>query len=169
MAYRAINPRWSFTPLSGEGAAIYGGRFNPKGVPALYFGTTLETAFLEATQGFAYKFSPLTMCSFEIDCDDIVDLTNPESELLAELGPACLHSPWKWQQSEGLRPDSWRVYDALKHSAAGILVPSYVFGASETMINLVLWSWSDAEPHKVSLIDPELRLPRNDQSWPSTP
>ncbi len=31
LAYRAHDPRWSFKPLSGEGAAVHGGRFNPKG------------------------------------------------------------------------------------------------------------------------------------------
>jgi RES domain-containing protein len=34
-AYRAHDPRWSFTSLSGDGAALYGGRYNRKGVPAL--------------------------------------------------------------------------------------------------------------------------------------
>jgi RES domain-containing protein len=32
LVYRAHNPRWSFAPYSGEGAARYGGRFNPVGV-----------------------------------------------------------------------------------------------------------------------------------------
>ena len=165
MAYCGINPRWSFSPLSGEGAALYGGRFNPKGVPALYFGTTPETAFLEATQGFAYKFSPLTMCSFEVDCDDIVDLTGADAAALAAIGPENVGAPWKWQQSEGMRPDSWRVYDQLKKDAAGVLVPSFASGAQARMTNLVLWNWSESTPHKVSLVDPEKRLPQNDQSW----
>ncbi|MFV0302812.1 MAG: RES family NAD+ phosphorylase [Paracoccus sp. (in: a-proteobacteria)] len=38
--FRAHNPRWSFEPLSGEGARRHGGRFNPPGVPALYLSTT---------------------------------------------------------------------------------------------------------------------------------
>jgi len=34
--YRAHTPRWSFAPLSGAGAAVQGGRFNRKGIEALY-------------------------------------------------------------------------------------------------------------------------------------
>ena len=59
LAYRAHNPRWSFTPLSGEGAAVHGGRFNPRGTPALYLALDPMTAIKEAAQGFARKFEPL--------------------------------------------------------------------------------------------------------------
>lgn len=34
--YRALNPIYAREPLSGRGAELYGGRFNPRGVPALY-------------------------------------------------------------------------------------------------------------------------------------
>ena len=34
--YRAHNPHWAHSPLSGEGAARHGGRYNRKGTPALY-------------------------------------------------------------------------------------------------------------------------------------
>jgi RES domain-containing protein len=34
--YRAFNPIYAREQLSGRGAALYGGRFNPKGVSALY-------------------------------------------------------------------------------------------------------------------------------------
>ena len=33
--YRALNPVFAREPFSGQGAALYGGRFNPKGVPAV--------------------------------------------------------------------------------------------------------------------------------------
>ena len=72
--YRAHNPRWAFSPLSGEGAARTGGRFNRPGVLALYTSLTLETAVREAAQGFARKLDPLTLCSYDVDCADIADL-----------------------------------------------------------------------------------------------
>jgi RES domain-containing protein len=75
-AYRAHDPKWAFDPLSGEGASIHGGRFNPKGVPALYLATTLEGAVLEASHGFAYRFEPLTICTYEIAAIEIGDLTD---------------------------------------------------------------------------------------------
>jgi RES domain-containing protein len=62
-------------PASGGGAAIRGAHFNPKDMPALYLSTSANGAIAEATQGFAHKFHPLTLCSFEVDCAGIVDLS----------------------------------------------------------------------------------------------
>ena len=72
--FRAHDPRWSFKPLSGEGAAIRGARFNPKGVPALYLALDIMTAVKEANQGFARRIDPCVLCSYDVDCADIVDL-----------------------------------------------------------------------------------------------
>lgn len=69
--YRAHNPRWSFDPTSGSGAAQYGGRFNPLGMAALYTSRRMETAWREAQQGFPFKAQPLTVCAYEVDCDDV--------------------------------------------------------------------------------------------------
>ncbi|MDR0808919.1 MAG: RES domain-containing protein, partial [Gemmobacter sp.] len=51
-AWRAHHPRWSWSPLSGEGAALRGGRFNPAGMPALYLALSLEGMLLEMGHGF---------------------------------------------------------------------------------------------------------------------
>lgn len=75
VCYRAHDPRWAISPTSGDGAAIRGARFNPKGVPALYLSTSIEGAIIEASQGFGHKIHPLTICSYDGDCDDIADLT----------------------------------------------------------------------------------------------
>nr|WP_269747071.1 RES domain-containing protein [Elstera litoralis] len=75
--FRAHDPRWSFAPLSGAGAAQKGGRFNPVGCAALYLSLDLTTAILEASQGFSFKVPPLTLVSYTIDCEDIHDLTDP--------------------------------------------------------------------------------------------
>ena len=73
--YRAHDPRWSFRPISGEGAAIRGARFNPKDVPTLYLALGIMTAVKEANQGFAHRIDPCVLCSYDVDCADIVDLT----------------------------------------------------------------------------------------------
>ena len=80
LAYRAHDPRWSFRPLSGDGAAVHGGRFNPKGTPALYLALDPMTAIKEASQGFARKFEPCVLCTYEIDCQDIVELRTRSCE-----------------------------------------------------------------------------------------
>lgn len=166
LAYRGHNPKWSFAPISGAGAAIHGGRFNPKGVPALYLALSPQGAFLEATQGFAYKFNPLTLCTYEVDCDDIVDLSTASAQTIADVDPADLAAPWAFDLANGNRPASWTLYDRLASNAAGILVPSFAVNATPAMINLVLWRWSGTPPHKVAVHDPEGRLPRVHGSQP---
>jgi hypothetical protein len=71
---RAHDPQWAFSPLSGEGARLKGGRFNPIGQAALYLALTIEGMFLEMGHGLAYRFDPLTICSYDVDVADIVDL-----------------------------------------------------------------------------------------------
>jgi RES domain-containing protein len=168
-AYRAIHPEWSFAPASGEGAAIRGARFNPKNVPALYLATSVEGAFLEATQGLAYKFPPFTMCAFEVDCSDIVDLTTDDRRKSADVHLSEMGAPWALDLARNRKPASWAVYDHLHKDAAGILVPSFANGAASSMANLVLWEWSENLPHKVATHDPDHRLPLNRSSWQDNP
>ena len=54
--YRAINPIYAREPLSGRGAELYGGRFNPKGVAALYASLSIMTALREANQVACQEF-----------------------------------------------------------------------------------------------------------------
>jgi ribosome-binding protein aMBF1 (putative translation factor) len=68
-SYRAHDPRWSFKALSGDGAAIRGARFNPKGMPTLYLALSVMTAIKEANQGFAHKIEPCVLSFYEVVCD----------------------------------------------------------------------------------------------------
>lgn len=159
--YRAHDPRWAWTPISGEGAALRGGRFNRPGVPALYLALTLEGMLLEMGHGLERRMEPLTICEYDVDVQDIVDLSTPTPELRAELGCA-----WMDDRSKGFTPPSWRIADELiAKGAAGILVPSFAHGAPPDMRNLVLWTWGDSLPHKVTVYDPSDRLPRDGLSW----
>jgi RES domain-containing protein len=82
MMSRAHDPRWSFKPMSGDGAAIRGARFNPKAIPALYLALGIIMAMKEANQGFAHRIDPCVLCSYDVDCDDIVDLRTPVDSCL---------------------------------------------------------------------------------------
>ena len=50
LLYRALNPIRAREPLSGEGARLHGGRFNPKGILALYTAMSVMNAIREANQ-----------------------------------------------------------------------------------------------------------------------
>jgi RES domain-containing protein len=153
--FRAHDPKWSFRPLSGEGAAILGGRFNPKGMSALYLGLSIETAIKEANQGFAFKIVPYVLCSYEVDCDDVTDLTTDKGRAAHGVALTDMSCAWFSFIADGKEPPSWRVARRLiAAGCAGLLAPSFAPGATEADRNLVLWDWSDRLPHKVTVFDP---------------
>ncbi len=45
--YRIVQTRWAATAMSGEGARIAGGRWNPPGLPAVYLAESRALAALE--------------------------------------------------------------------------------------------------------------------------
>lgn len=55
--------------LSGEGARIYGGRWNSEGVPAVYFGSSRSLAVLEVLVHLPTDLVPDNFCMahFEVD------------------------------------------------------------------------------------------------------
>jgi len=164
--YRAHHPRWAFRPTSGEGAALHGGRFNPKGVPALYTSRRLETAWLEAQQGFPFKAQPMTLCVYEVDCEDVIDLTDPSERDRLGTTEAELSGPWEDLALQGHAPPTWALARRLIGAGvAGILVRSFAPGAEPADINAAFWRWSDDLPHRVRVIDDQNRLPRDDTSW----
>lgn len=164
--YRAHDPAWSFRPLSGAGAAITGGRFNRKGEPTLYLSLDVMTSFGECTQGFTARLLPLTMCEYDVDCDDIADLRDDAARASCGISRQDLACPWLAFSRAGRQAPSWQVTDRLKASGhAGILVPSFAPGATDANINLVLWMWSADLSHKIKVYDPTERLPRDQLSW----
>ncbi|CAN5416460.1 RES family NAD+ phosphorylase [soil metagenome] len=164
--FRAHDPRWSFRPLSGDGAAIQGGRFNPRGTPALYLGLSVITAVKEASQGLSAKINPLVLCAYEIDCEDILDLRDDATQAEVPTTADVLSCPWLTQTHAGQEPPTWRLARRLiADGVAGVIVPSFAPGAIPDDANIVLWRWTDALPHYCAVHDPSGRLPRNQLSW----
>lgn len=164
--WRAHHPRWAFAPDSGAGAATHGGRFNRVGVPALYTSLRFETAWLEAQQGFPFKAQPMTLCGYQVDCKDVADLTDPGTRGELGIQLADLGCGWAGLADRGLGPPSWAVADQLMAAGmAGILVPSFAWGATEADVNAVFWRWAPGPPHQVRVLDPDHRLPQDDRSW----
>jgi RES domain-containing protein len=166
VCYRGHDPKWAWSPTSGEGAAASGGRFNPIGVPALYLALTLEGMFVEMRHGFAHRFDPLTVCAYDVDVEDIIDLRTEAGRTAEGIDGDVLSCAWAYELSEGRTPPSWRaVRKLLAKGAAGILAPSYALGARPEMSNLVLWRWGESLPHLLRVYDPHDRLPKDQSSW----
>jgi RES domain-containing protein len=163
---RAHNPRWAFAPDSGHGAAANGGRFNPMGLPALYTSRRFETAWLEAQQAFPFKAQPMTLCAYEVDCAEILDLTEPPTLAAHGIDPADLACAWKDLSTRGIKPSTWLLAERLiAGGTAGIIVPSFAKGTGAADINVVFWDWAPDPPHQVRVIDDHGRLPKDASSW----
>lgn len=158
--WRAHHPRWAWAADSGDGAALHGGRFNPKGVPALYTSTGIVTAMAEAQQGFVRKAQPMTVVAYDVDCDDVLDLSDPATLAAEGIAPDDLACAWQLLASMGAPVPSWLL---ARHLIAGgvaaIIVPSFAPGAPAGERNVVFWRWSRLPPHRVTPIDDYGRLP----------
>lgn len=164
--YRAHNPQWAFAANSGEGAATTGGRFNRTGLPALYTASRFETAWLEAQQAFAFKAQPMTLCAYDVDCDDVLDLTDVATRSTHSISSDDLACPWKDLSTRGKLPPTWALADRLiTEGCAGIIVPSFAAGATMADVNVVFWDWTPGRPHQVQVIDDFARLPKTAASW----
>ena len=164
--YRGHDPTWSFSPLSGEGAAKTGGRFNRKGRPTLYLSLDVMTSVGECTQGLTQRQLPLTMCEYDVDCEPVADLRDSAGHdrhgiTLAELGCA-----WLRHLRDGEDAPSWLVAERLEADGfVGMLAPSFVPHATAANCNLILWRWGPDLPTRVVVFDPTGRLPRDQLSW----
>lgn len=135
-------------------------------MPALYTSRRFETAWLEAQQGFPFKAQPLTLCAYDADCEDVLDLTDPAE--LARLGAAAADLACAWEDLAGrsLVPPSWVLARRLfADGVAAAIVPSFAAGARDDDLNVVFWRWGPDPPHRLAVIDDGGRLPKDDRSW----
>ena len=163
--FRAHHPRWSHAPVSGAGAARHGGRLNRPGTECLYTSMRMETAWLEAQQGFAFKARPMTLCAYSVDCADVLDLSSATERAGANVSLEELACSWDEIADRGGDPPSWRIADRLRgDGVAGLLVPSFAHRARAVDVNAVFWSRSAEPPHRVIVVDDDARLPKDDSS-----
>ena len=160
LVYRAHNPQWSWTPLSGEGARRHGGRFNRPGTRALYTSLSPLTAIREA-QPLGRPMQPLTLCAYDVDAKPVFDALDVEWCEALGIDEADLACPsWEAEMLAGTVPASHLLADRLIATGqVGMRVRSFAAGAGPEDVNLVMWGWSADRPDQVGLIDGEGRLP----------
>lgn len=155
--YRALNPDYARMPLSGRGAELYGGRFNPKGTPALCSALDPVTALREANQ--VGSLQPTILVSYRADIAPVFDAR--EAEQLAAYGmthEALADPGWRLAMLEGRRvPTQDLAFDLISGGYAGLLVRSFAKGARDADLNLVLWKWG-SERCSLEVVDDEGRL-----------
>ena len=161
LVYRAHNPEWSWTPLSGDGARRHGGRFNRRGVPALYTSLSPLIAIREA-QPLGRPMQPLTLCAYEVDAEPVFDTQDEARRRALGVNDFELSCPtWEAEMLAGAIPASQALADRLIASGyAGMRVRSFAAGTVTGDLNLVMWSWNSELPRRVVLIDDEGRLAR---------
>ncbi len=159
VVYRAHNPQWSWTPLSGEGARRHGGRFNRRDIPTLYTSLDPLTAIREA-QPLGRSMQPVTLCAYEVDSEPVFDTRDDDQCAALGVDDAELACPaWETEMLEGAVPASQALADRLIDAGyVGMLVRSFAAGTGADEFNLVLWSWGKERPSRVVLIDDEGRL-----------
>ena len=157
--YRALNPVYARMPLSGRGAELYGGRFNPKGTAALYTALDPAGALREANQ--AGHLQPTILVSYQADLGPIFDSREIGALEARGMTEGLLADPsWRMKMIEGQAVPTQSFARALiKDGFAGLLVRSFAKGAAATDLNIVLWRWSGAGC-RLDVVDDENRLSR---------
>ena len=152
VVYRAHDPRWAWSPLSGEGARRYGGRFNKPGIRTLYTSFSVSGAVREVSP-MGRRMQPLVLCAYDVDAAPVFDALDGADKEALGIVDADLDCPaWRLEAMSGRTPASHALADRLICSGfAGMRVRSYAAGAGAGDVNLVLWRWGDALPHRVAL------------------
>ncbi|MEO0566528.1 MAG: RES domain-containing protein [Pseudomonadota bacterium] len=160
VCYRAIDPRWSFVPLSGEGAALNGGRWNAPGSPALYLALDEITAVHEYNQGLG--FHPLTLARYHLTGATLANLCDEDERKTLNVNKDVLQTPWLEALSSGQEPETHKVAKRLAADFDGLMYPSVVTSTGRC---LVLWRWNQDKGAQVRVEDLDGRLPKDQKSW----
>lgn len=87
-----------YPPLDTTGARLFGGRFNPVGIPALYLASDPDLALRESTHSASWArftpFAPRRIVCVRVLLSSVVDLLDPNVLRAARLGRAVFEDSW---------------------------------------------------------------------------
>jgi RES domain-containing protein len=114
--WRICRLRYAAEAASGEGARLYGGRWNSRGVRMVYASSSLALAAIETFVNLEPNLQPEDLVSIEGEV--------PETLRLDRLDPKLLPSGWFKTRDESLRAygDEW----IREGKTVGLIVPSAV-------------------------------------------
>lgn len=161
MLWRAFVPRWAHEPLSGEGAARFGGRWNPVGAPTIYAARELSTAWSEYNQGFVQH--PALIAQLSLTDALLADITEGSGLSSRELREIVRDTQWRADMDQGKRPSTHILREVfLDDGYDGVIYPSIMSPGGSCV---ALWRWNAAGAPRLDVVDPEGRLPKGPASW----
>ncbi|WP_109578800.1 RES domain-containing protein [Aminobacter sp. AP02] len=159
--WRAFVPRWAHMPVSGEGPARFGGRWNPVGAPALYAACELSTAWAEYNQGFVQH--PALIAQLELSYANLADLLDVTVQERLSVDPAIHRCEWRAVLDLGRTPEAHLLRQRLISAGFdGVVYPSYMSPGGHCV---ALWRWNGEGQPTLRVIDPDERLPKTPASW----
>jgi RES domain-containing protein len=121
--FRIVQAQWAASAMTGEGARLYGGRWNPPGVAAIYLADSRALAALEIIVNAPREVTSLQWRILEVEVsDDLVETVNADD------------LPHDWQalpSSPGARLHGGRC---LKSGVLGFRLPSAVIPEEFTLL-----------------------------------
>lgn len=159
--WRAFVPQWAFAPLSGEGAARFGGRWNPVGAPTIYAARELSTAWAEYNQGFVQH--PALIVQLDLKDAALADLTDPTVLSGLAVDDDIHLCEWRMRLDQGKVPQTHQLRRRLlADNFDGVIYPSFMSPGGTCV---ALWRWNEKDAPRLDVVDPDGRLPKTPASW----
>jgi RES domain-containing protein len=159
--WRACVPKWSYNPLSGEGAALSGVRWNAIGQKCIYAALELSTSWAEYNQGFVQH--PAIIALLILKNAKLVNLLDSTTLKSLNISNEIHNTQWRNDLDCGQTPATHILAASLiDEGFDGVIYPSFM---SQGGACIALWRWNGEHEPSLEVVDPDHRLPKQPSSW----